>query len=207
MSGKGTINKSESNTARDSRTGAVVRQVTDHPSIHHHPFFFVPAYDDRMTRLVFISHRTGAAQIFAEERKSGELLQMTDRPDIAEWSIYPSHNGEYIYFTAGAGAWRVHTETLEEEQLADFGDVAMCEKGMVGAAMGTTALSYCDRWWAIPVKAGETSRFVLIDTQTGESNVFLERGTIGHPEFCPDDSMVLRYAGPLTDRVWIVRAK
>jgi oligogalacturonide lyase len=48
------------------------------------------------------------------------------------------------------------------------------------------------------------SRFVLIDTQSGKSGVFLERDTIGHPQFCPDDDSLILYAGPLTDRVWVV---
>jgi oligogalacturonide lyase len=81
----------------------------------------------------------------------------------------------------------------------------MREKGMVGAAMGTTALSADGRWWAIPVKVGKISRFFLIDTRTGASRVILERDTIGHPQFCPDDDSLILYAGPLTDRVWTVR--
>ena len=33
--------------------------------------------------------------------------------------------------------------------------------------------------------------------------MFLERDTIGHPQFCPDDDDLILYAGPLTDRVWL----
>ena len=36
---------------------------------------------------------------------------------------------------------------------------AMREKGMVAAAMGTTALSYDDQWWAVPVKMGDCGAF------------------------------------------------
>jgi oligogalacturonide lyase len=187
----------------DEPTGRRVRQVTSAESIHHHPFFFVPAYDAAMRRLVFVSHRTGAPQIFFEDRASGRLVQATDRNDLAPWSIYPSADGRFVYFTAGTSAWRIDLSTLEEEQLADFGDVEMREKGMVGAAMGTTALSADGRWWAVPVKAGPVSRFVLIDTQNKTSTVFLERDTIGHPQFCPDDDDLILYAGPLIDRVWV----
>ena len=201
---KGRRYKDEQRTSVDTKSGRRVRQVTDHPSIHHHPFFFVPAYDRDDRRLFFISHRTGAPQIFCEERASGDLVQVTDRPDLAEWSIYPSPDGRYVYFTAGVGAWRVNLDDFSETQLADFGAVEMREKGMVGAAMGTTALSANGRWWAIPVKAGTSSRFVLIDTDTGTSRVILERDTIGHPQFCPDDDDLILYAGPLTDRVWVV---
>ncbi|MCW5685007.1 MAG: PD40 domain-containing protein [Pseudolabrys sp.] len=193
----------ESREFRDERTGRRMRQVTSHPSIHHHPFFFVPAYDTAMRRMIFVSHRTGLPQIFFEDRQSGELVQVTDRRDLAEWSLIPSLDGRAVYYTAGTGAWRTNLDTLREEQLASFGDVEMREKGMVGAAMGTTALSANGRWWAVPVKAGAISRFVLIDTEQKTSRVFLERDTIGHPQFCPDDDNVILYAGPLTDRVWI----
>jgi oligogalacturonide lyase len=193
----------EAREFRDEKTGRRIRQVTSHPSIHHHPFFFVAAYDTAMKRLIFVSYRTGKPQIYFEDRRDGSFVQVTDRDDLADWSIIPSLDGRYIYYTAGTGAWRTDLETLEEEQLAAFGDVEMREKGMVGAAMGTTALSANGRWWAVPVKTGKVSRFVLVDTEKKSSKVFLERDTIGHPQFCPDDDDIILYAGPLTDRVWI----
>lgn len=94
---------------------------------------------------------------------------------------------------------------LKEEVLADFGAVEMREQGMVGAAMGTTTLSRDDRWWAIPVRVGKVSRFVVIDLEAQTHRVILERDTIGHPQFCPDDPELLFYAGPPTDRLWIVQ--
>ena len=202
---KGRVFKSESRTLTDARTKRTVRQVTAHPSIHHHPFFFVPAYDRAVSKLIFVSHRSGAPQIFFEDRTSGNLVQATNRPDLAEWSVYPSPDGRFVYFTAGTGAWRVGLDDFLETQLADFGAVEMRERGMVGAAMGTTALSADGRWWAIPVKAGKVSRFVVIDTESGGSRVILERDTIGHPQFCPEDDDLILYAGPMTDRVWTVR--
>ena len=65
--GKGSVHQPESRSFVDPATGAAVRQVTSHPSIHHHPFYYLPAYDDAMQWLVFVSHRTGVPQIFAEE--------------------------------------------------------------------------------------------------------------------------------------------
>src|SRR5690606_37330129 len=123
--------------------------------------------------------------------------------DLADWSVYPSADGRFVYYTAGAAAWRTDLDTLAEEQLADFGAAEMREKGMVGAAMGTTALSANGRYWAVPVKSGPVTRFVLIDTQTKQVSVILERDTVGHPQFCPDDDDLILYAGPLTDRVWV----
>ena len=134
---KGSTHPPESHEFTDANTGVKIRQVTSHPSIHHHPFYYIPAYDDAMRRLIFVSHRTGIPQLFAEIRETGELLQLTDRDDLDEWSIHPSHDGNYVYFTAGMGGWRIELKSLKEEQLLDFGTDKIREKGMVGAAMGT----------------------------------------------------------------------
>lgn len=201
---KGHRSPSESQMLVDERTGANIRQVTGHPSIHHHPFFLIPAYDDAMHGLVFTSERTGKPQIFVEERSTGDLIQLTDRDDIADFSIYPSHDGRYVYFTASTGGWRVNTETYEEELLIDLGEVTMRDEGMVAAAMGTTALSACDRWWAIRFSQGDEACIAVVDTVEKSWQVILRRDTVAHMQFCPDDANLLFYAGPLTDRVWLV---
>lgn len=202
--GSGRRYPSEAQFLTDERTGAKLKQITTEAAIHHHPFFFVPAYDDGMRWLVFVSHRTGTAQIFAEDRTSGELIQLTDEPGIAEWSVHPSHDGKHVYFTAGAKGCRVNTDTYAVDVLADFNNAAMREQGMVGAAMGTTALSACDRWWAVKFNDDQDACLAVIDTESGDWNVILRRDTISHMQFCPDDSNLLFYAGPLTDRVWVV---
>lgn len=181
-----------------------MRQVTAHPSIHHHPFFYLPAFDDAQRRLIFVSRRTGRPEIFAELQDTGKLVQITEHEGLAEWSVHPSHDGRFVYFTDGSGAWRVDAETFREECLVNFGAVRMREEGMVGAAMGTTTLSRCDQWWAVPVKVGSVSRFVVIATGSGKHEVILEAPSIGHPEFHPDDPTLLRYAGPYTERMWLV---
>ena len=201
---KGTRYPPEGEQHVDKRTGASVRQITSHPSIHHHPFFLIPAYDNAMRWTVFTSERTGTSQIFVEERASGELVQLTDRPDIADFSIYPSHSGEYVYFTAGAGGWRVHTATYAEELLIDLGQAQLRADGMVAAAMGTTALSMCDQWWAIRFSDDDEACIAVVNTTTGDWDVILRRDSVAHMQFCPDDANLLFYAGPLTDRVWVV---
>ena len=202
--GKGSVHEAESRSFVDPATGAAVRQVTSHPSIHHHPFYYLPAYDDAMTRLFFVSHRTGRPEVWCEVRATGELQQLTDQPDLGEWSAHPSHDGRFVYYTAGRGAWRVATDTGEAECLLDFGPLAGREAGMVGAAMGTTTLSHDDRYWAVPVKIGPKFRFIVIDTTTGTSETILEADTIGHPEFHPADNTLLRYAGSYKERIWVV---
>ena len=189
---------------RDLATGAVIRQITTHPSLHHHPFYYLPCMDDAMARLVFVSRRTGRPEVWCELRASGELQQLTDQPDLGEWSVHPSHDGRFVYYTAGQGAWRVATDTGESECLLDFGGLAARAAGMVGAAMGTTSLSHDDRFWALPVKLGAKYQFIVLDTTTGAHETILEADTIGHPEFHPSDNTLLRYAGTHEQRIWVI---
>ncbi|MFM7243767.1 MAG: oligogalacturonate lyase family protein [Planctomycetaceae bacterium] len=203
---KGRVLPPESRTLVDASTGRTIRQVTAASAIHHHPFYYLPAYDDAMHWLVFVSHRDGRPALFAEERATGRLVQLTDRDDLNEWSIHPSHDGRWVYFTAQSGAWRVSTGSgFPEECLSDFGDVPMIPPGMVGDAMGTTSLSRDDRWWAVPVRMGDVARLHVIDTASGAVASICEHDSIGHPEFHPDDPSWLRFAGRYTDRIHVIR--
>ena len=201
---RGQVFPSESAIFKDEETDVKIRQITNHASIHHHPFFIIPAYDDQMQRCVFVSHRSGRPEIFAEERATGKLIQLTERADIGEYSVYPSRDGQYVYFTAGTGAYRVQTDTLREEQLVDFGQINLREAGMVADAMGTTALSFDDRFWAIRFSVNGQTCLAIIDTVNGTREIILKRDAIAHLMFCPDDPDLLYYAGPLKDRVWLV---
>ncbi len=203
--GAGSTFAAESSTFRDPHTNASVRQVTNAPAIHHHPFYYLPCMDRQMRRLIFVSLRTGRPEIFAEDLESGVLIQLTDRGDIGEWSVHPSYDGKYVYFTAAGGAWRVDIETQREEELVNFAS-AMRGAGMVGAGMGTTSVSTDDRYWAVPVRVRkDRMRLALIDTGTGKWEFIAEHSSIGHPQFHPDDPSLLRFAGPWHSRIWVTR--
>ena len=151
-----------------------------------------------------MSHRF-APQIFAEERSTGSLIQLTDRLDLSEWSVYPSHDGRAVFFTAGTSGWRLDLETLEERELVNFAATRRGEESTIGPVVGTTGLSYDDRWWAVRFSVDGGSALAIINTETGAHDPILRRDSVGHLQFCPDDSDLLFYAGPLTDRVWVVR--
>lgn len=199
---KGNVLPPESVETRDSDTGVRIRQITSHSSIHHHPFYYVPAYDDAMQWLFFVSHRTGSPQFFAERRTTGDLIQLTDRNDLNEWSLHPSHDGRSLYFTTKTSGCRLSMDSLQQEQLIEFA-AADKPSGMVGAGMGTTTLSHDDKWWAIPIRCNNTGQLLVVSTETGESHVVCENETIGHPQFHPNDANLLRYGGPYDRRLWI----
>ena len=202
---RGRLLPSESQVFTDMHTGARVRQVTNHPSLHHHAFYYVPAYDNAMTRLFFISYRTGRAEVFCEIRATGELQQLTDRADLLEWSMHPSHDGRHLYYRAGTSACRVDVETLEEDVLCDLDDLPALKPGMAGSAIDTTTLSHDDHYWAVRFGAGPRPRLAVVDTLAGKHEVILEADFIMLPEFHPSDNTLLRYAGPHHSRIWVIR--
>tara|TARA_B100001964_G_C14250234_1_gene609539 strand:- start:930 stop:2033 length:1104 start_codon:yes stop_codon:yes gene_type:complete len=190
---------------KDIKTKNTIFQLTNSKSINHHPFFHVNAYDKDQSKIYFISHRTGKPQVMFIDLKSYNIFQLTDFEEINEWSINPSFDGNYIYFTSGHSGWRVEVETGLEEKIIDFNAYKIKEDGMVAAAMGTTCLSNCGEWWGVTYKNLDNSIFMMINTSNGKSNIILERESISHMQFCPDDSNYIFYAGPLTDRVWMIK--
>lgn len=204
---KGSVYKSEARLMTDRRTDARIRQVTDHPSVNHQPFFFIPAYDNGMNWLIFVSHRTGEPQIFGEELASGRLVQLTDRPGLGEWSVYPTRRSHQVLFVRGNAAWRLDLSDFRETEIARFGEAVAREEGMVGPAMGTTALSYDDRWWAVPSKTGNRFYLHIVDVLNGGSSVALEDFKIGHPQFCPDDDELILYLATMADPIWLFDRK
>lgn len=202
---KGTIYKSETICFTDPQTGVKIQQLTNEESIHHHPFFMIPAYDQSGSRLTIVSHRTGTPQIFSVLRPSGKMVQLTDCEQLNEWSVHPSLDGKYVYYTTAQAGWRVDVETLEEEQLIDLSKLTLREPGMVASAMGTTALSRDGKWWAMRYTKQNMACLLVINTMNGQAETILERDDISHLQFCPDDDQWLFYAGPLVDRVWVIK--
>jgi oligogalacturonide lyase len=200
------VHRGESVTVADRLTGRLVRQVTTTPAIHHTPFFLVPAFDDAMQWLFFASTRTGRAELWAEERVSGRLVQLTDHADLNPWSMHPSHDGRYLYFTAGSGGYRVELATLRIERLVVFEGAGLRGEGMVADGMGTTSLSRCDRTWVMKLARPDGAALIAVDTATGEVRTLVERDSIAHVQVCPDDRDLIFYAGPFKDRVWTVRS-
>jgi oligogalacturonide lyase len=189
---------------RDRETGRRMRRVSTHESINHHPFFYVPAYDASMRWLFYVSHETGAPQAYGMIRPEGRAVRLTNCPDLCEWSIHPSSDGRYLYYTRGSRACRVDLESFLEECLHDFGSAPMVADSMVGAGMGVTTVSFDDRWWAIPVRTQACSRLYVFDTSAGDLECVHEAESIFHPQFHPDDPTLLHYSGPHTSRMWVI---
>ena len=194
----------------DERTGRRLRQVTDHPSINHQPFFLIPAYSDDMRYLYFISHRTGTPQVFVEDKQDKCFYQLTDVQNINEWSLHP-HNS-LVYYIADGCAMRTSAETGETQVLLDSAAAAGFSSGAINPGTtpitpGTTAVSACGQYWAIRVVGPDGFSILIYDNATGKWKKEYTGIMVSHMQFCPDDPDLLFFAGPLTDRVWLLDRK
>ena len=185
---------------RNART----REVTAPGALHHHPYFYVPAYDDAMHWLFFVSHASGAPQVCAELRAERRIIQITNSGDLNEWSVHPAHDGRFVYYSSGSKLCRVSMDTFEEEVIADFHGSSMRSAAMVGPGMGVLSVSRDDQWIALPTCPDSGSRLYAINTTTGKSECIAEGPSIFHPQFHPEDSSLIRYSGPHHSRMWVV---
>jgi oligogalacturonide lyase len=189
----------------DSGTGRIVRQLTDTHCISHHPFFLIPAYDNAMQWLFFVSHRLGTPQIFGIERDTFKIVQFTDIQDLNEWSVHPDLSGAFVYFTTKTGGWRLELQTATIENLFEYGKGAATAAGMVAGGMGTTALSPHGIFWAYPFNTAEGVHIMKCDTRDGTISEITTHDAVAHMQFCPNDDSLLYFAGNFTERLWTVK--
>jgi oligogalacturonide lyase len=120
--------------------------------------------------------------------------------------MHPSHDGRFLYFTAGSVGLRVEMATLRIERVVEFDGAGLRGEGMVADGMGTTSLSRCDRTWVMKLSQPGGAALIAVDTGTGAIRTIIERDTIAHVQVCPDDRDLIFYAGPFTSRIWTVRS-
>lgn len=192
----------ESRYLMDAPGGRRIRQVTNTPFISHHPFFLAPCYDAKQRWLCIVSHRTGSPQLYLEDRGQGCLRQVTQAEDLDEWSPHPS--GDWIYFTAHGCAMRVHGQTGENETLLSAADVKRIVGSNAAIAAGTTAVSRSGRHFAVRVRQEDGFAILIRDDADASWQLAYTGPMASHAQFCPDDEELLFFAGPLTDRPWML---
>jgi oligogalacturonide lyase len=191
-------------TFEDKETNVVVRQLTNQQCINHHPFFLIPAYDQNMQFLFFVSHRTGSPQIFGIEMESYKIIQFTDVQDLTEWSVHPDLSGKFVYFTTKTGGWQLETSSGKIRGMFNYKNASAKTSGMVAGGMGTTALSPNGIYWAFPYNTADGVTIMKVDTRNGKVTEITTHDAVAHMQFCPDDDNLLYFSGNFTERLWTV---
>src|ERR1051325_7900485 len=135
--GKGRIFRSEYKKRRDENTGAVIHQLTDHPSINVHLYFLNSSFTPDQKTVVFTSYRSGKANLFKVGFPTGEITQLTDCDGLHAFSGCISVDGNEVFFTRQGGIFAVDLETLRERPVGFFGQ---------GAQLGECSLNANGAW-------------------------------------------------------------
>ena len=219
---------SESQTAVDDRSGARVRQLTNHRAHSHHFYFTNPGWHVGGSRLLIASDRENATNLYSVDLASGDLLQLTDLvplplPREVEFlRACVSSVREEVYFWYGLELVALNLATLESRilyEMEEGWDVSMINCSADGTDLYASIsedmsdrfrvdylrgyVGFEETWAARPL-----SRILRVKTDgSGGEILFEEQYWIGHVNTSPSMSNILTFCheGPwakVDQRIW-----
>ncbi|MCW5980099.1 MAG: PD40 domain-containing protein [Bryobacteraceae bacterium] len=194
--GKGSLHPSEHSTRRDAATGAPIHQLTSHPSINHATYFLQSSFYPDDSGLIFVSYRTGTAQLFeVTPFPGGDIRQLTGGQPIHPFSPAIHPEGDRILFVRGGAIWQVDRRTLAEERIVDF----------PGAQLGECSLDPAGEWITAAAKRGPENGLVVGRADGSAWSFIGFPRTVIHPQFHPLDPEWIEFAGDPAPRMHRVR--
>lgn len=191
----GMTSPSEHSTCRDRVTGALIHQVTSHPSINHPTYFLQSSFTPDGRTLIFTSYRTGAAQLFEVDFPDGEIRQLTAAAAVHPYSPAIHPNGERIFFVRGGEVWEIERSSRTERR------IAACD----GGQLGECSLGAGGEWITAAARQGARSGLVA-GRADGSGWHFIEfPRTVIHPQFHPLEPEWIEFSGDPAPRMHRVR--
>jgi hypothetical protein len=192
---KGRRFPSEHSTGRDPRTGALVHQVTAHPSINHPTYFLHSSFWPDQSAILFTSYRSGSAQLFESGFPNGGIRQLTEGPPIHAFSPLIAPDGAEVYFVRGGEVWALERGSLRERLVTRFED----------GQLGECSLSADGQWLTAAIKRGGSPGVAVGRTDGSAWHVIPFPRTVIHPQFSPVDPEWIEFAGDPAPRMHRVR--
>jgi hypothetical protein len=193
---KGDRSGSEHACSRDRATAVPIHQMTNQPCINHATYFLQSSFTPDGQALIFISYRTGSAQLYeVEPFPEGDIRQLTDGPPIHPFSPAIHPDGDSVFFVRGGSIWRINRHTLEETCVASFGDVQL----------GECSLGAGGEWLTAAARKGPDSGIVA-GRAAGTAWAWIPfPRTVIHPQFHPLEPEWIEFAGDPAPRMHRVR--
>lgn len=193
--GKGTVHAPEHLSFSDPATGARIHQLTNHPSINHLTYFLQSSFTPDSRTLIFISYRTGSAQLFEASFPGGAIRQLTDGAPIHPYSpaLHPDGNG--VFFVRGGGIWFLDRQPLTER----------CIVELPGVQLGECTLGAGGEWLTAAAKR-DSGHGLFTGRADGTEWTFIPFSrTVIHPQFHPREPEWLEFAADPAPRMYRVR--
>jgi oligogalacturonide lyase len=186
---------SEHSKFRDAVTGAIVHQMTTHPSVNHPAYFLNSSFTPDGSEIFFTSYRTGSAQLFTAGFPGGDIRQMTGGKGIHPFSAVMHPVGERIFFVRDGGIWWVDRHSRAERLVVQFPD----------AQLGECALDRTGEWACAAVKQGPYHGIAAGRTNGAGWHIIPYSRTVIHPQFHPLEPEWIEFAGDPAPRMHRVK--
>ena len=111
---KGSCWPSEHRHLHDDKAGAVIDQLTEHPSINHDLNFLNRSFTPDGRIVIFGSYRDGSPNLSELAFPDGPIHQLTERPQLHPFSACLSRSGEEIYLTRAGSIWKLTRASLKK---------------------------------------------------------------------------------------------
>jgi len=194
---KGDRLPAEHSTFRDRVTGALVHQLTNHPSINHPTYFLQSSFTPDGRALIFTSYRTGNAQLFEiAPYPDGDIRQLTEGPAIHPFSPAIHPDGARVFFVRGGAIWRIDRASLLESRVAEFTE----------AQLGECSLDAAGEWITAAIKQGAQQGLVAGRVDGSGWNLIPFFRTVIHPQFHPLEPEWIEFSGDPAPRMHRVRS-
>lgn len=199
---KGDFIYDEYEVSTDTRTGATIHQLTNHPSTNHGLFgvlypSFRPGSGGDRPEVALIAHRAGFPQLCLFDFATKSMRVLTEGEGLQAFSPSFSPDGRFIYYSTQPGEIRrVAVDSLADEVLFS----------QPQSNLGDCSLSHDGQFVVTCCKEDNSFGLIIVDTeqQTGKV-VFQTDLQILHPQFHPRDSNIIVYAGNPNPRLWTIR--
>lgn len=187
---------SEYRRFKDEVTGAVIHQLTSHPSVNHPTYFLTSSFTPDGRHLIFTSYRSGSPQLYELEFPDGVVRRLTEGEGLHPYSATISPDGSEVYFTRKGKIEGVRRRDLSTRTLW----------ALEGAQFGECSLSADGLWIVTAMKQGAKNGVALAGTQGAPGRVLVEfPRTVIHPQFHPLDSGWIEFSGDPAPRMHRVR--
>jgi oligogalacturonide lyase len=211
---------------KDTVSGATIRQLTNNKAHSHHLYFTNPGWYAGGQKLLYVSDRDNATNVYGMNLADGVSTQLTELPPLEKKTtlLNMSKNPlkDEAYFWANGALWSLNLNNLAMTELTRLpqGFVATMTNVTADGRFVCTGI-YQDMSSRFPVNlehgyigfreywaAHPLSRILRVDVKTGETKtVWEERNWIGHINTSPTVPHIATFCheGPwerVDNRIW-----
>lgn len=220
---KGTIFKGNKLSVKDNLTGVEVTRLSPNEGNTFHPYFTQPLFTLDGESILVASDRTGTWQLYKMIISTGDMVQLTNEPNIRASSSLLAPNTMTAFYWAGNILKSVNLDTLEEDEYY------MLPEGFHGSILSITRdgtalhFAYSENLALSTVTgkiySGMNETFfrrpssVIMQVNVADKSamaIWGEREWISHVNTSPIDNDIICFCheGPwhLVQRTWIVKA-